>query len=169
MGTHAHKSQAPRHVKVGILSISTTRSLDEDQSGHWIRKRALKEGHQVVSHQVIDDDIGAIRETTLALIAEHQPQILLLTGGTGVSSRDVTIEAVQPLFTKELTSFAPIFAQLSYEQIDSAAIISRATAGVVGKTALFCMPGSLKACQLACKALIFPEVGHLAHHLAESG
>ncbi len=75
--------------------------------------------------------------------------------------------AVKPLFEKELTGFGPVFAQLSFEEIDSAAILSRATAGVVGQTVLFCIPGSFKACKLACKALIFPELGHLVKHLHE--
>ena len=101
------------------------------------------------------------------VIKDPAPQALLVTGGTGISSKDVTIEAVRPLFTKELTAFGPIFAQLSFEQIDSAAILSRATAGVIEKTILFCMPGSFKACKLACKAIIFPELGHLVHHIHE--
>jgi len=91
----------------------------------------------------------------------------LLTGGTGISGKDVTIEAVKTLFEKELTAFGPLFAQLSFEEIDSAALLSRASAGVIGKTILFCMPGSLKACKLACKALIFPELGHLVMHIQE--
>ena len=79
----------------------------------------------------------------------------------------VTIEAVRPLFDKELTAFGPLFYHLSLQEIDSAALLSRATAGVVKKTILFCMPGSLKACKLACKALIFPELGHLVKHAHE--
>ena len=101
------------------------------------------------------------------VIRDLSPQALLVTGGTGISSKDVTIEAVRPLFIKELTSFGPIFAQLSFEQIDSAAILSRATAGVIEKTILFCMPGSINACKLACKAIIFPELGHLVRHIHE--
>ena len=100
-------------------------------------------------------------------IREFDPRAVLLTGGTGISSRDVTIEAVSPLFRKELTAFGPLFTQLSFEEIDSAAILSRATAGVVGNTILFCMPGSLAACKLACKELIFPELGHLVKHILE--
>ncbi len=96
------------------------------------------------------------------------PNFILISGGTGVSPRDVTIEAVTPMFSKELKAFGTLFAHLSFEEIDSAAILSRATAGVIGNVALFCMPGSLKACKLACRELIFPELGHLAKHLAES-
>ena len=167
MSSTEHKKGAPRAVKTGIITVSTTRSLKDDKSGLWISKRAKKEGHEVVFHQVIPDEIEIITRTVMDVIEDHAPHALLVTGGTGISSKDVTIEAVRPLFTKELTAFGPIFAQLSFEQIDSAAILSRATAGVIEKTILFCMPGSFKACKLACKAIIFPELGHLVHHIHE--
>ncbi len=167
MSSKAHKKNAPRAVKTGIITVSTTRSLKDDKSGLWISKRAKREGHEVVFHQVIKDEIEIITRIVMDVIRDLSPQALLVTGGTGISSKDVTIEAVRPLFTKELTSFGPIFAQLSFEQIDSAAILSRATAGVIEKTILFCMPGSINACKLACKAIIFPELGHLVHHIHE--
>ena len=88
-----------------------------------------------------------------------------MTGGTGITKKDVTIEAVHPMFAKELTAFGPLFAQLSTQQVGSAAILSRATAGVIDNTIVFCMPGSLNACKLACNDLIFPELGHLVKHL----
>jgi molybdenum cofactor biosynthesis protein B len=167
MSTREHKKSAPKQIKIGILSISTTRTLKNDESGNWIRQQAVEEGNEVVFHQVVADDRTAIAKTIQEVIQNHAPQALLLTGGTGVSSKDVTIEAVRPMFSKELTAFGMLFTQLSYQQIGSAALLSRATAGVVENTVLFCMPGSLKACQLACKALIFPELRHLAKHLQE--
>ncbi len=102
------------------------------------------------------------------VIREHDPHAILVIGGTGISSADVTIEAIRPLFTKELTAFGPLFAQLSYEEIGSAAMLSRAMAGVVGETLVFCIPGSLNACKLACKELIFHELGHLVKHVQEN-
>jgi molybdenum cofactor biosynthesis protein B len=167
MSSTEHKKSAPKTVKIGIITVSTTRSLKDDKSGLWISKRAKKEGHEVVFHQVIPDEIEIIARTVMDVIKDPDPQALLVTGGTGISDKDVTIEAVHPLFTKELTAFGPIFAQLSFEQIDSAAILSRATAGVIEKTILFCMPGSINACKLACKAIIFPELGHLVRHIHE--
>lgn len=167
MSTKEHKKSAPKKLKIGIITVSTTRTMPDDKSGHWVSKRAGKEGHEVVFHRVIPDEIEAITETVLDVIREYDVQILLLTGGTGIGRKDVTIEAVRPLFKKELIAFGSIFAQLSFEEIDSAAILSRATAGVIGKTILFCMPGSIKACKLACKALIFPEIGHLVKHVCE--
>ncbi len=165
MGIQEHKDTAPKTVTVGIISVSTTRTLENDHSGHWMHQQAAAEGHQVVFHQVVPDDSETIARTIQDVIQKHEPQVLLVTGGTGISSRDVTIEAVRPLLSKELTAFGPLFAQLSFNQINSAAILSRATAGIVDKTVLFCMPGSLKACQLACQSLIFPELGHLVRHI----
>ena len=167
MGIIEHKKNAPKKIRLGIISVSSTRSLKEDKSGLWINNRALKEGHNVVFHHIIQDEIQAISETIFDVIRSHEPQVILMTGGTGISSKDVTIEAVIPLFEKELTAFGPLFAELSFEKIDSAAIMSRATAGIINKTILFCLPGSLKACKLACKLLIFPELGHLVKHAQE--
>jgi molybdenum cofactor biosynthesis protein B len=118
-------------------------------------------------HRVIPDETETITQTLHETIREHGAQVILVTGGTGISNKDVTIEAVRPFFKKELTAFGPLFAHLSFEQIDSAALLSRATAGVIGTTIVFCMPGSLKACKLACKALIFPELGHIVKHIHE--
>ena len=167
MGTKKHKAKAPKRVSIGIISVSSTRTIANDISGHWIRKRAKKEKHDVLFHVVIPDEAAIIHQTITDAIVDHRPQVVLLTGGTGISSKDVTIEAVRPLFEKELTAFGPLFAQLSFDEIDSAALLSRAAAGIAGNTILFCIPGSLKACKLACKALIFPELGHLLGHLYE--
>lgn len=167
MGTKEHKKKAPENLKVAVISISSTRTVENDESGLWMCRRAEKEGHRLVSHMVVTDDEEEIRKSIRDTIREYAPELLLMTGGTGIGPKDVTIEAVTPMFRKEMTSFAPVFAQLSLEKIDSAAIISRATAGIIGSTIAFCLPGSLKACKLACKALIFPEAGHLVNHLRE--
>jgi len=163
-----HKKQAPRRVTLGIITASTTRTLAEDRSGHWMRKRAEKEGHTVLWHDVVPDRQALITTTVLKVVRDQQPDAILMTGGTGISAADVTIEAVQPLFDKELTAFGALFAQLSFEEIDAAALLSRAAAGVIGKTVVFCMPGSLNACKLACKLLIFPELSHLVKHVCET-
>jgi molybdopterin adenylyltransferase len=167
MGTRAHKARAPKFISAGVLSVSTTRTAKDDKSGLWICKGLEKEGHRVVFHRVIPDHQGVIARTVAESIDQYSPGAILMTGGTGISPKDVTIEAIGPMLDKELTAFGPLFAQLSFEQIDSAALLSRATAGVIGQTLVFSMPGSLKACKLACKALIFPELGHLAGHLVE--
>lgn len=167
MSTLLHKKHTPEHVKIAIVSVSTTRNISMDKSGAWIKKQAKKEKHEVVVHHTVTDDITAIREMVDHITEKIAPDTIIMTGGTGISPKDVTIEAVKPLFKKELTAFGPLFAQLSYEEIDSAAILSRATAGIIGQTIVFCMPGSIKACKLACNALIFPELGHLVKHMKE--
>ena len=167
MGFKKHKANAPKKVNVGIITVSSTRSITEDKSGQWISKRVKKEGHQLVLHRVIPDETGTITQTLHETISDYGAQVILVTGGTGISNKDVTIEAVRPFFKKELTAFGALFAQLSFEQIDSSALLSRATAGVIGATIVFCIPGSLKACKLACKALIFPELGHIVKHIHE--
>ncbi|MCU0593698.1 MAG: MogA/MoaB family molybdenum cofactor biosynthesis protein [Desulfobacterales bacterium] len=165
MGTAEHKKDAPKKVTIAILTLSTTRSIKEDVSGQWIREMAVEIGHEVVCHRVIPDDTATISMTVREITENLEPQILLMNGGTGITPQDVTIEAVSPMFTKVLSSFGPLFAQLSMQEIGSAAVMSRAAAGLIGSTVVFCMPGSLNACKLACTRLIFPELGHLVKHL----
>ncbi|MBA3011572.1 MAG: MogA/MoaB family molybdenum cofactor biosynthesis protein [Proteobacteria bacterium] len=167
MSTLLHKEQTPGNIRVAVICVSTTRKLAEDKSGAWIKKQTQREGHEVVIHQVVTDDVAAIRDLVLHVIDKINPDVVIMTGGTGISPKDVTIEAIQPLFEKELTAFGPLFAQLSFEEIDSAAILSRATAGIMKQTLIFCMPGSINACKLACNNLIFPELGHLLKHIKE--
>jgi molybdenum cofactor biosynthesis protein B len=164
MGVHEHKADVPRNLRIAILTVSTTRSLEEDKSGQWMARLAQREGHEVVDHRVVTDDAAAIADQVREVVGAFRPHALLVTGGTGIGPADVTIEAVRPLLQKELSAFGPLFAQLSYEEIDSAALLSRATAGTIDNALIFCMPGSLNACKLACKDLIFPELGHLVKH-----
>jgi molybdenum cofactor biosynthesis protein B len=165
MGTAEHKKDAPQKVAIAILTLSTTRTIKEDDSGRWIKETAAEIGHEVVYHRVIPDDAATIKMTVREITENLEPHILLMTGGTGITPQDVTIEAVSPMFTKVLSAFGPLFAQLSMQEIGSAAIMSRAAAGLIGSTVVFCMPGSLNACKLACTQLIFPELGHLVKHL----
>jgi len=165
MGKKEHVKDAPARLTFGIVTVSTSRSIAEDKSGQWMKKRAQKEGHEVLFHQVVIDNAELIVRMVSETIENLSPHILLITGGTGLSPADVTIEAVRPLFSKELTAFGALFAQLSFEEIDAAAILSRATAGVIHNTTVFCLPGSLNACKLACKMLIFPEADHIVAHV----
>lgn len=165
MGHKQHKKAAPKSLRVAILTVSTTRSLAEDKSGHWMNRHAQREGHAVIFHRVVPDNQFEITQTVADIVNHQAADLLLINGGTGLSPSDVTIEAVRPMFQKELTAFSALFTQLSFEAIDSAAIVSRATAGIVEETAVFCLPGNINACKLACKALIFPEAGHIAAHI----
>lgn len=167
METVPHKHHTPGNLRVAVISVSTTRGIAEDRSGTWIKQQVKKEGHEAVVHQVVTDEIDAIRSMVTHIVEKIAPHAILMTGGTGISPKDVTIEAVSPMFDKTLSAFGVMFAQLSFEEIDSAAIMSRATAGIIGSTVVFCMPGSLKACKLACNSLIFPELGHIVKHISE--
>ncbi|AOY60051.1 MogA/MoaB family molybdenum cofactor biosynthesis protein [Desulfococcus multivorans] len=165
MGVEEHKKGALKRVRLGIVTLSTTRGPAEDESGNWMAAASREKGHEILFHRVLPDDAAVIRETLLSLLDEHDPDAVLMNGGTGADPADVTIEAVHPLFRKELTAFGALFAQLSYADIGAAALISRASAGIIGRTAVFCMPGSIKACRLACDRLVFPELGHLVKHI----
>ena len=167
MSVKKHKKQAPKGVSIGIITVSTTRTAENDKSGLWMKKRAKKEGHRVVYHQRIPDNAVAIKQTLISMIHVHSPDALIVTGGTGISPQDVTVETIRPMFKKEMTAFGFLFTQLSYEKVDSAAILSRTTAGIIGHTVVFCIPGSIKACKVACKNLIFPELCHIVMHLEE--
>ncbi len=167
MGTKEHKKEAPRKVGVSVLSVSSTRRIETDESGGWIKKTAADAGHDVVLHRVVQDDVDVISGAVSECIENTNIQAVILTGGTGIAPKDVTIEAVRPMLQKELPGFGVLFAQLSYGQIGAAAMLSRATAGVSKGTLIFCIPGSLNACKLACNELILPELGHLARHLQE--
>lgn len=164
MGTHEHKKHAPLKVSIGIITVSTTRSLEDDASGTWIHEQAQAEGHDIVYHQVVTDDAQLIASVVRDVIRNERPQVIIMNGGTGITKADVTIEAVSPMLSKTLTGFGPLFAKLSFDEIGSAAFLSRATAGIIEDTVLFCLPGSLNACKLACHQLIFPELGHLVKH-----
>lgn len=165
MGTEEHRKRAFANLKAAVMTLSTTRSLAEDESGRWMAGELKALGHEVVSHEVLPDRREVIASALPSLIDRMAPHVILMNGGTGAGPADVTIEAVRPLFSKELTGFSALFAQLSYREIGAAAVLSRATAGVIGGTAVFCMPGSLKACKLACRELVFPDLGHLVAHI----
>ena len=167
MGIDEHKKDTVQTADIGILTLSSTRKKTEDKSGQWMAEAAMAMGHRIVIHEVLPDAADIIARTVTHTIEEYRPDILILTGGTGISPKDVTIEAVRPLFAKELTAFSVLFAQMSYMEIASAAILSRATAGILGKTAIFCIPGSKNACRMACEKIIFPEIGHLIKHMVE--
>jgi molybdenum cofactor biosynthesis protein B len=141
-----------------VIVVSTTRTTATDVSGARIAELFTAAGHVVGSRSVVDDDADAIRAAIAAL---GGAQVVVLTGGTGVAPRDVTPEAVEPLYTRRLDGFGELFRLLSFEDVGSSAWLSRASAGLVGSTAVFVLPGSTAACELAVTRLILPELGHL--------
>lgn len=165
MGIEEHKAAAPQNVSLVILTMSSTRTLANDESGLWMAEAARQLGHTILSHEVLKDDRAIISHAVKNAIENLKPNVILMTGGTGLTHGDVTIEAVKNMFFKKIPAFATLFALESQQQIGAAALLSRAAAGIIGNTAVFCMPGSLKACKLACEKIIFPELTHLVKHI----
>lgn len=164
--TKKHKDHAPISVNAAILTMSNSRTLETDDSGNLIEDLLIKNKHIIIDHQVIPDNKDIIKDKILDLI-DKKVDVIITNGGTGIAKKDVTIEAIKSLFDKELPSFNPLFSMLSYEDVGSVALVSRAVAGIVKNTAIFCLPGSPKACELALNRLIIPEIGHIAKHLGD--
>ncbi len=156
-----HKARAPRSIGCFVLTISDSKTPDTDTSGALIRDLLNKAGHTVVGHAVVKDEPAHVTARVREGCADPNVQAFILTGGTGVTSRDATFEAVEALLEKRLTGFGELFRMLSYEEVGAAAMLSRAQAGVVKGRALFSLPGSPNACRLALDKLILPELGHL--------
>ncbi|MGG3998383.1 MogA/MoaB family molybdenum cofactor biosynthesis protein [Anoxybacillus kestanbolensis] len=162
MGVHDHKEQVTLPVRCKIVTVSDTRTYETDTSGQWIRNQLEQSNIVVVAYEIVKDDVFAIRQ---AVQTAEQIDVILINGGTGFTKRDVTIEAIQPLLEKEMVGFGELFRFLSYEQIGSAAMLSRALAGSMNGTIIFCMPGSTNAVRLAMEKLILPEIRHLVWEL----
>ncbi len=160
-----HRASAPRSVGCFVLTISDSKTPETDTSGALIRELVAKEGHTVVGHAIVKDEPALVAARIREGCADPTIQAFILTGGTGVSSRDSTFEAVEALLDKRLTGFGELFRMLSYQEIGAAAMLSRAQAGVVKGRALFSLPGSPNACRLALEKLILPELGHLLREI----
>ena len=161
MSHEAHKADAPRSVGCYIITVSDTRTEETDTSGHAIAELLRGAGHGVVGRTIVKDDPGQVRSTIERQLANPDVQVVITTGGTGISSRDGTYEAVSGLLRKRLDGFGELFRMLSYTQIGSAAMLSRACAGLVAGRIVASLPGSEAAVRLAMEQLLIPELGHL--------
>jgi len=149
------------------MTLSTTRTKENDTGGKLIHDALTSAGHDVLWYEVLKDD-GPSIATALAMLAERTDlDVIVATGGTGLSPRDVTVEAATPLFDKAIPAFGVMFTILSNEEVGMACLLSRATAGVIRNKVVFCLPGSPKACRLAMDKIIIPEAGHLVKHARE--
>ncbi|MFW6383951.1 MAG: MogA/MoaB family molybdenum cofactor biosynthesis protein [Halodesulfurarchaeum sp.] len=159
---HDHHAHDVASVGAAVVTVSTSRSLEDDPSGDAIRDAMEAQGHRVVTREVIRDDRDRIQATVNQLVDRRDVDVVVTTGGTGVTPDDVTVEAVGPLFDKHLPGFGELFRRRSAESVGTKVIATRATAGVVDGVLVFLLPGSVDAVELGTEELILPEVGHLA-------
>ena len=145
-------------LNVAVLTVSDTRTRANDTSGDLIQERLEAAGHKVAARAVLKDDIEALRAQVRAWIADKNVDAVITTGGTGLTRRDVTVEALTPLLTKHIPGFGELFRWLSFEEIGTATIESRAFAGVAEDTLVFCLPGSTGACRLGLDKIILPQL-----------
>jgi molybdenum cofactor biosynthesis protein B len=159
---HHHRKGAPISVPTCVITVSDTRTLESDTGGKLVAELLAAGGHAVTSREIAKDDRGAISEALSAALSRDGTNAVILTGGTGVAPRDVTPESVEPLLERIIPGFGELFRMLSYEDIGSAALLSRALAGLAKGRVVFVIPGSRGAVRLAMEKLILPELAHLA-------
>jgi molybdopterin adenylyltransferase len=166
-----HRSASPpaNALRLAVLTVSDTRTLETDEGGRLAAQLAVAAGFVVAAAEIIPDDEPRIAARVRELAASGTVDAVLLTGGTGLSPRDRTVEAVTPLFDKTLPGYGELFRALSYAEIGPAAMLSRAVAGTVAAVALFTIPGSPAGVRLALEKLILPELTHVIGQLRRSG
>ena len=147
-------------LKIAVLTVSDTRSLEEDRSGATLAERIGQAGHAVAARAIVTDDVEKIRQQVKAWIADEGVDVVISTGGTGFTGRDVTPEAVEPLFEKRMDGFATLFLLVSHAKIGTSAIQTRTTAGVAGATYIFCLPGSPGACRDAWDEILLHQLDY---------
>ncbi|HEY8015538.1 MAG TPA: molybdenum cofactor synthesis domain-containing protein [Dongiaceae bacterium] len=165
MAGRIDESRRFQPVHIAVLTVSDTRGEAEDTSGRTLIELITRDGHKLVERAIVRDDRAAITATVRAWIADPQVEAVISTGGTGVTGRDITPEAFEALFEKKIDGFGELFRALSYQEIGSAAMLTRATAGVARGTAIFILPGAESAVRLGMTKLILPELGHVVREL----
>ncbi len=159
---HHHRQDAVASVPTAVITVSDTRTLETDKGGALVAELLDGAGHAVASRGIVKDEPDAIRAALGDALADDGVRAVILTGGTGVAPRDLTPESVEPLLERGIPGFGELFRMLSYEDIGSAALLSRALAGLARGRVVFVLPGSSGAVRLAMQKLILPEIGHLA-------
>ncbi len=165
--TKEHKSHSKKHIDFGIITVSSSRAGEKsaDASGDNLAHSIEKQGHTVARHDIVSDNKNQIKDKVLEYV--ESVDAIITTGGTGIAKTDVTVEAVRPLFDKELEGFNTVFMIASYAEIGTASILSRACAGIIKGKVIFCLPGSPDACKLAMDKIIIKEAGHILKHAGE--
>lgn len=156
-----HRSYAPDRLGFAALTVSDSRTPADDGSGDTVERLVGEAGHRLVERGIVEDDIDRIRDAVEALAGRPDVDVVVVSGGTGLAPRDVTIEALEPLLGRLIPGFGELFRMLSWERVGAAAMLSRSTAGILGRNAVFVLPGSPRAVELAMTDLILPEAAHL--------
>lgn len=166
-----HREKAPKKLKMGVLVVSDSRyaalkkGMDVDVSGKLVEEKAKKAGHDTL-RVIAPDEEYDIRKALKKLIEEDGVDAIIITGGTGVAYRDVTIETIEPMFEKVLPGFGEILRRIGYEKVGMAALLTRTAAGIIQQKPVFCLPGAPNAVDIAMD-LILPELGHVVKHARE--
>lgn len=164
MTDHPHAEAAD--IEFGVLTVSSSRTLEDDESGDELERAIVDDANTVAHRDLVGDDRREIQATVLAFVEEGVDAVVI-TGGTGLAPSDVTVEAVEPLCDRTIPGFGELFRVLSYQDIGATALLSRARAGVVDDTPVFCMPGSTQAATFGIDELVLPTIGHILGHTQE--
>ena len=159
---HHHRKNAPASVPTFVVTVSDTRTLETDTGGALVQQFLEGAGHEVLGRAIVPDDAGEIAAALARALDLERCRCVIFTGGTGVAPRDVTPDALEPVLERVIPGFGEFFRQLSFEEIGSAALLSRALGGLAKGRVVFVIPGSRGAVRLAMEKLILPEIGHLA-------
>ena len=159
---HHHRRSAPAEVSTAVITVSDTRTLESDTGGGRVVELLGGAGHPVALREIVKDEPAEIAAALHAALDRDDVQAVIFTGGTGVAPRDVTPDAIEPLLDRVVPGFGELFRTLSYQEIGSAALLSRALAGLASGRVVFVLPGSRGAVGLAMEKLVLPELGHLA-------
>ncbi|MCA9134886.1 MAG: molybdenum cofactor biosynthesis protein MoaB, partial [Planctomycetales bacterium] len=159
-----HRQAAPKQLRFAVVTVSDTRTLESDSSGQLLVDELTAAAHHCLDRRLVRDEPLEICQVVGQLCSNESLDVILVTGGTGISPRDRTPEAIAPLLDAELPGFGELFRMLSFQEIGAAAMLSRALAGRIGSILIFCLPGSTAAVRLAIEKLLLPELPHLVHH-----
>ena len=166
MGYQEHRHEAPKSVNCAVLTISDSRTEADDESGRLIQQKLGENGHRVAAYAILRNEADSIKQKIEELLKQEELQVIIASGGTGVSHRDITVETISSILDKKLDGFGELFRFLSYREIGTASIMSRALGGVAGGKVILCLPGSLGAVRLALDKIIIPEIGHMVREAA---
>lgn len=163
-----HEYEKDKTLNIAVLTVSDTRKVENDRGGNMIRQLLIESGHEIAKSTICKDEREEIQHAIDGLSAEERIDAIITTGGTGLGFRDVTVEAIEPYFTKKIVGFGELFRMLSYtEDVGSKALLSRAEAGIVREKVIYILPGSVKAVQLAMEKLVLPELHHVVHEITK--